>query len=54
MKEAEFYEVYGAIVDCPYCDTGIELDIGPSRYIQGEEVTCPECKEVFLLGESVG
>jgi len=53
MKKAYFYEVFGALVDCPYCDEENELDIGASRYFEGEEVTCVFCDKVFELGESL-
>jgi len=53
MEKADFYEVHGAIISCPYCGHEIELDICRSPYRTGERITCPACKKVFELGESL-
>ena len=45
-------EFYGAVVDCPYCGEENELDVGESRYCEGEEITCQHCEKVFELGIS--
>ena len=53
METADFHEVYAAMVDCPYCGESNELDLGGSRYCEGEEVTCCKCGLTFKLGESL-
>lgn len=52
MEKAEFNEVFGAIVDCPYCSEMNELDLGGFRYCEGDEVVCQKCEKTFELGES--
>lgn len=52
MKIAKFREIYGMMVDCPYCDNEIEGEIAGSPYCEGEETVCPHCGKTFELGES--
>jgi len=51
MKKSDFSEVFGAKVNCPYCDEENELDIGALQYDEGDEVTCEFCDKVFELGK---
>jgi len=53
MESVDFYEVFGAAVECPECGEDIELDLGASRYQTGEKVVCTNCKHEFILGESL-
>lgn len=53
MEKSDYHEVYAAMVDCPYCGENNELDLGGTRYEDGDEVTCRHCKKVFELGESI-
>ena len=53
MEKADFCEFYSAMVTCPHCGKDIELDIGSSRYCEGDEIDCPHCEGEFELGESL-
>lgn len=53
MERSDFCEFYAAMVDCPYCGCENELDVGESRYVEGNEVECRHCGKVFELGKSL-
>ena len=53
MEKADYYEVFGALVECPYCGVDNTLDVGGVRYNGGDEVMCRHCKKDFELGESL-
>jgi len=52
LETADFYEFYGATVECPYCEAENELDVGQSQYNEGDSVTCRYCEKEFELGIS--
>jgi len=37
------------VAACPYCSHDIDDEVGYADI--GDDITCPQCKKVFILGE---